>query len=117
MSLSHPLKPDPLTLLVLELVSVPPVKPYDGAHSCYVPWSVVEALRRELERRRVDWRSVRDSARLAATGRQARWVGDRIALRRQIQALCEHDWRHLMADQERCRKCRAVRREVSHEPL
>lgn len=75
-------KVDQLHMLALQLACIPPVKPYKNAHTCYVPWSLVEDIRREFERRGVSWRAIRDPVCIERGKEQRRWVQARLEARK-----------------------------------
>lgn len=79
MSAVHPLPtPDPIKVLALELACFPPDAPYKNAHTCYVPWSLIEELRRALEAQRIDWTGIRDACNAQTMSRHGRWIAGRM---------------------------------------
>lgn len=97
--MSAPRQVEPLTMLALQVACIPPPKPYDNAHTCYMPWSLVEDIRRALEAKGINWRALAEPVRAQRTNEQARWV----KARRDAA----------FAEGRRCPECHAARKSGS----
>jgi hypothetical protein len=105
-------------VLALEVACIPASKPHKNASTAYIPWSLVEEIRRVLELRGISWRALQEPIRDQVWGKHGRWIEARMAQRRAIEDACEHKWAKSKAHTEgdsrfvRCVKCHVTRYEL-----